>query len=210
MQYPFSFNDTYTDSYFTAYSFEEGMLTHEWGNITVTADAWGNIITPEDTYNNTLRVKSERIYTDSVWMSGIFIYATTVTQTDYAWYTATSHTSVIDSSVTGDGSSIGYRSDAVGVGEESAVPSQIKDYPNPASNQVNVEFPKEITSNTKIYIYNLLGKQVARFEKTGDNLFSADISTLAPGEYIIPIKSNAKNYTTTKFIKTIVTTQQVK
>ncbi|RLD86710.1 MAG: hypothetical protein DRJ09_11520, partial [Bacteroidetes bacterium] len=82
MQYPFSYSDTYTDSYFSAYTFE-GMLTHEWGNIIVTADAWGSVSTPVDTYNNTLRVKSERIFTDSVWMSGIFLYANSYTQTSY-------------------------------------------------------------------------------------------------------------------------------
>jgi hypothetical protein len=201
MQYPFSFSDTYTDTYFSAYNLAE-LLTHERGNITVTADAWGSVTTPEDTYSNTLRVKSERVYTDSVWMSGIFLYVNTYTQTDYEWYTATSHTPVISISNTGDGSSVTYRTDGVGIGEDQAHQSQINIYPNPATNKINVKLPKGTNTDMYIYIFDLQGKQVAQLKKTGNDQFSADISALASGEYVIPIKINSEKYTTTKFIKT--------
>jgi len=201
MQYPFSYSDTYTDSYYTAYSLTEEMLTHEWGNITVTADAWGSVSTPENTYNNTLRVKSERIYTDSIWVSGIFLYANTYTQTDYEWFTATSHTPVISISITGDGSSVNYRTDAVGIEDELLGHLQINAYPNPATNRININLPEGSNGNMDIYIFDLQGKQIAQLKKTGSNQFSADIRTLTPGEYVIQIKSNSTKYTTTKFIK---------
>ena len=72
MNYPFSFSDSYTDTYYADYTIVEGMLTHEWGNVTVTADAWGSVTTPAGTFGNTLRVKREMVYTDSVWMMGTF------------------------------------------------------------------------------------------------------------------------------------------
>ncbi len=201
MQYPFSYSDTYTDSYFSAYTFE-GMLTHEWGNIIVTADAWGSVSTPVDTYNNTLRVKSERIFTDSVWMSGIFLYANSYTQTSYEWYTSTSHSPVVSISITGDGTTASYRTDALGVGEELLTHSQISVYPNPATNKIYVKLPKGSKPDMKIYILDLQGKQVTQLIKTGSDEFSADIRLLIPGEYVIPVKMNATKYTTTKFIKT--------
>ncbi len=201
MQYPFSFNDTYTDSYFSAYNLAE-LLTHEWGNITVTADAWGSVSTPAGTYNNTLRVKSERTYTDSVWMSGMFLYANTFTQTSYEWYTSTSHSPVVSISITSDGTTASYRTDALGVGEEFLTHSQINVYPNPATNRIDIKLPEGSKVNMDIYIFDLQGKQLAQLKKTGNDEFSADISALAPGEYVIPIKISSTKYATAKFIKT--------
>ena len=202
MQYPFSFSDTYTDSYYSAYSLTDEMLTIEWGDITVTADAWGSVSTPAGTYNNTLRVKSERVYTDSVWVSGLFLYANTYTQTDYEWYTATSHTPVISISITGDGSSVTYRTDALGIDNALLGQSQINAYPNPATNTINISLPEGSNGNMDIYIFDIQGKQIAQLKKIGHNQFSANIGSLAPGEYVISVETNSTNYTTTKFIKT--------
>jgi len=200
MQYPFSFNNTYADSYFAAYSAVEGMLTHENGTITVTADAWGSVTTPAGTYNNTLRVKSERTYTDSVWMNGVFVYANTFTETDYEWYTASSHTPVISISDTGDGTSATYRSETVGI-EDNPLLSEVSIYPNPAGNTIYIKLPESDIENAEIYIVNLTGQQLSQLENTGNRKFSADISGLVPGVYFLRIKSSPGNLTTTKFIK---------
>jgi len=200
MQYPFSFNNTYTDSYFAAYSMVEGMLTHERGTITVTADAWGSVTTPAGTYNNTLRVKEERTYTDSVWMNGVFIYANTFTETDYEWSTATSHTPVISISETEDGSSAVYRSETVGI-EYTPLLSEVSIYPNPADNTINIRLPENDFENVEISIVSLTGQQLLQPENTGNNKFSADISGLAPGVYFLRIKSSSGNYATSRFIK---------
>ena len=196
MEYPFSYNGSFTDSYYTAYTLN-GVDIHEHGNVTVTADAWGSVSTPAGVYNNTLRVKSEYTYTDSVFMMGTFISATTNSYTDYEWYTATSHTSVISISVSDNGSSVSYRSDGVGIDEQAGLRYRMHIYPNPATNRINVDFPgKTEDSNTEVYIYNLAGKQVARCIKTGNN-YSADINRLAPGEYLI----KSGNRYAAKFIK---------
>ncbi len=202
LKYPFSFSDSYTDTYFASYSFVEGMLTHEWGNITVTADAWGSVTTPAGTFGNTLRVKREMVYTDSVWMSGVFLYANTFTQTHYDWFTATSHTPVMSISITQDGTTATYRTDAVGIDEDGILNSQISLYPNPATDRINIELPDGVKGNTNIYLFDLAGKQVAHYEKTGNGKFVADITALKPGEYIVRIKSSNRNQLTAKFIKT--------
>ena len=146
MKYPFAYSDTYTDSYYTSYSLMEGMLTHEWGNITVTADAWGNVSTPEGTFN-ALRVKSERIYTDSIWVSGIFISAITYTQTDYQWYTSTSHAPVMSVSISGDGSTASYRTDAAtAIGENQLPDVQVNIFPNPVTDRLTIQTDKKIKS----------------------------------------------------------------
>ncbi len=195
MEYPFSYTGSYTDSYYTAYTLN-GVDIHEHGNVTVTADAWGSVSTPAGVYNNTLRVKSEYTYTDSVFMMGTFISATTNSYTDYEWYTATSHTAVISISVSGDGSSVSYRSDGVGIDEQTGFQCQMYIYPNPATNRINVEFPGKMSNNTEVFICNLAGKQVVQGIKTG-NKYSSDISALPSGEYII----KAGNKYVGKFIK---------
>jgi len=200
MQYPFSFNNTYTDSYFTAYSAVEGMLTHENGTITVTADAWGRVTTPAGTYNNTLRVKLERTYTDSVWMDGIFIYANTYTQTDYDWYTATSHTSVISISETGDGTSATYRSETVSI-KETPLLSPISIFPNPVGNTLNIKLSEGDIENAEISVVNLAGQQMLQLKNNGNHQLQADISGLAPGIYFLTIKNNSGAFSTKRFIK---------
>jgi Tol biopolymer transport system component len=63
--------------------------------------------------------------------------------------------------------------------------------------------PEGSKGKTDIYIFDLYGKQVAQLKKTGSNQFSANISALTPGEYIISVKDNSSGeHTTSKFIKT--------
>lgn len=50
MQYPFSYNNNFNDTYFAAYEFL-GILTHFRGSLVATADAWGSITTPDGTFN---------------------------------------------------------------------------------------------------------------------------------------------------------------
>jgi hypothetical protein len=200
MQYPFSYNDTYSDTHYSSYTAAEGMETHENGTITVTADAWGSVTTPAGTYSNTLRVKSVRDYTDSVWMSGMFLYANAYTETDYDWYTATSHTPVFSISQTGDGSSATYRTDAVGISDNVTL-SQISIFPNPASHSIHVRLPETCIENTQINVISLTGRQLLQLEKTGCRQFSADISALAPGVYFLSVKNSWRTVTTSKFVK---------
>ena len=200
MQYPFSFNNSYTDTYYSAYTATEGMLTHEKGTITVTADAWGSVTTPAGTYNNTLRVKSVRNYTDSVWMSGMFLYANTYTETDYDWYTASSHTPVISISETGGGTSVSYRTDAVRI-KTTPFFSQISIYPNPACNSIHVKLPDRNSDNAQIDIISLTGQQVLQLAKTRNHQYSADISGLASGVYFLTVKNSWRTVITSKFVK---------
>ncbi len=199
MQYPFSFNNSYADNYYTTFTIYGGMI-HESGNITVTADAWGTVKTPVATYNNTLRIKKEKVYTDSVFVGGIFISATTKTVTDYEWYTATSHYPVLGISVTESGNSLTYSSQATAI-EVNKILSQISIYPNPADDNITVELSDEVTGNMEVSIVNLMGQQLSELHKTGNKRFSADISNLPSGVYFIRVNGDAINSTTSKFIK---------
>jgi len=201
MQYPFSFNDVYTDTYFFIFP-SDLMLIHERGTITATADAWGSVKTPAGTYNSTLRIKKEKVYTDSVWNTGgDLMSVTTHSLTDYEWYTTTSHYPVLSIEVTDDGASgISYASSVTGI-EDNPLLSQISIYPNPADDIINVKLADGITEKLEIAIVSQMGQQLMQLAETGNNQLSADISGLAPGVYFLRIKSSSGNYATSRFIK---------
>jgi hypothetical protein len=199
LQYPFSFSDSYTDSYYTAYSLMEGMMTHEWGNITATADAWGSVITPEETYN-TLRIKKERTYTDSVWVAGVFVSANTYTQTDYEWYTSTSHSPVISISITNDGTTATYRTDDVtGVGEQQHPDAQVNIYPNPVTDRLTIQSDKKLKS---IRLLSVDGKMMNDVPVTNpENQQVIDFDRYPKGIYFIEVGFNDGETVTRKIIK---------
>jgi hypothetical protein len=104
-------------------------------------------------------------------------------------------------SITEDGTSATYLTDAVGISETGPFSSQISLYPNPATDRLNIELPEGITGNTEIYIFNLKGQRLLQLEKTGNHKFLANISDLISGVYVLKIKNSSKNFTTSRFIK---------
>ncbi|WP_299776523.1 T9SS type A sorting domain-containing protein [uncultured Formosa sp.] len=72
--------------------------------------------------------------------------------------------------------------------------SDIKIYPNPASNVINF---KNITSEHQIMIYNMMGQKVLNYTITQANN-SVNVSKLPKGMYIISFKDYTTNF---KFIK---------
>lgn len=67
-------------------------------------------------------------------------------------------------------------------------------FPNPANNEVNVEVALESGKNGNIEVYNAIGAKViaqpAMFN-TGDNRVSLDVSSLAPGNYMLAVKTDS-------------------
>ena len=199
LQYPFSFSDTYTDTYFTSYSFMGEMVTHEWGDITVMADAWGTVSTPEGTYN-ALRVKSESVYTDSVWVSGVFISATTHTKTDYNWYTSTLHTPVFGISVTEDGTSVSYRTNLTGTGEQQSRNVQVDIFPNPVTDNLTIQSEKALSC---IWLLSVNGRQMDKisFGTALTNRYSMKLGMYPEGVYFVKLKFDDGSILTKKIIK---------
>ena len=200
MQYPFAFNDTYTDNYFYDYP-SALMLLHRRGTIITIADAWGNIKTPAGTYNSTLRIKKLMVYTDSVWNNGGELMSVTAhSETVYEWYTATSHYPVLHIQVTEAGTLISYTSLVGGI-ENNPLLSQISVYPNPANDIINVKLTDVISGKVEISLLNPKGQTLTQLTETGNRIFSTDISRLASGAYFIRIENNSGSFATSKFIK---------
>jgi len=199
LKYPFSFSESYTDNYYASYSMMEGMTTHTHGTAIVTADAWGSVTTPTGTYN-TLRIKRERTFTDSVWVSGIFISATTRTQTDYEWYTSTSHTPVVSISVTGDGTTATYRTDYISGVEEQQLPDvQVSIYPNPVTDHITIQAEKKIINIRLISANGRLLNEIPL--TTPDYQQSVDFNKYPKGIYFVELRFDKGATVTQKIIK---------
>ncbi len=80
----------------------------------------------------------------------------------------------------------------------------VRVYPNPTGGMLNVEIQAVDTYDSKVFVYDVLGKKA--FEKVetmskGMNLLQFDFSTLAKGPYIIQFMDNNGKLHTTKFVK---------
>jgi hypothetical protein len=82
------------------------------------------------------------------------------------------------------------------VGVEKEQTAGLRVYPNPASTQLNVEYP----GMEQILVRDVLGKLVQRVELQGQDQFTLPVSHLAGGVYFITVESVGNSYTT-KFLK---------
>jgi hypothetical protein len=66
-------------------------------------------------------------------------------------------------------------------------------YPQPADNTITFAYTLSARSGVKIFVYNLVGAQVAVFEQAagaaGINTAECDVSKLSPGIYFYIIKA---------------------
>lgn len=77
--------------------------------------------------------------------------------------------------------------DAVGIEEKML--NEVKLYPNPATEVLNIDFGKGSESSTQVMVYNMLGELVSEksaVRSTG--VLNMDIHTLKPGIYVVKIE----------------------
>ncbi|NOX86823.1 MAG: T9SS type A sorting domain-containing protein [Chlorobi bacterium] len=201
MEFPFSFNDSFTDDYFAVFEVI-GMTIHRRGTSTVTADAWGSITTPETTYGSVLRIKNESNIVDSVFMGSIFLMARTSSSTDYSWYTGDDGYPVFTITISQDEESTdttgSFKTTPESVGENTNNLSNIRVYPNPANNILYVSIPSENEDDLIISLLDLTGKEIIR--KNHDfsaqrNPVTLDLNNLSPGMYFLRVNDGQHSFT---------------
>jgi len=119
LQYPFTYNDTYTDGYkgISSVSFTEIRAS---GESVVLADAWGTLILPTGTYHDVLRIAILDVEVDSIYVNSFFTTATVTTRSQYIWYAPTSTSPLfsieIQSSIAGTDTIAFYSPTGAGIG----------------------------------------------------------------------------------------------
>lgn len=77
-------------------------------------------------------------------------------------------------------------------------------WPNPATDQANIEFTLQQGSNVNIEVYDVAGKMVASESiaaNTGINYHPVDVSDLRPGMYVVRLTGNSEQLTTRMVIQ---------
>ncbi len=199
-KYPFTFGNTFTDSFSGSFTFSTSGTAN--GNATVTADGTGTLNIPDGTFTNVLRVKSYQVINFSV---GIFP-AGSLKQTVYNFYHATQKFPLLTIdyttlTITGQTPSVttqvsGNKNNfTVGLKENVINNLNAKLYPNPADNVLNV-YIDDLAKAKEILIFNELGQKV--YKSVFEN--KIDINTLPKGIYIIEIKTEQGSFRK-KFVK---------
>jgi hypothetical protein len=171
-EFPYTYNTVINDTY----QYEIGGTIYPSNS---TYDAYGTVKTPYGTYTDVIRRKA-------VYDSGI----------SYAWFKTNPFSIIMtaDFSATDVYISV-YENTTLGV-KENEKELSINVYPNPATNQINLQLPNEITID-KVIITELTGKTVLELTQ---NLSEINVQKLGSGMYILQAFSGKEKFQC-KFVK---------
>lgn len=85
------------------------------------------------------------------------------------------------------------------VGEHQA--SSIKVFPNPASNQINIELPVTNGGDCEVLIFNSSGSLVFREIRSSTNRMTLNINSLPPNSYLLQVRLNSELFTRKIIVK---------
>lgn len=152
-----------------------------------------------------------RNHTDSTWIGTTFIGVNNSIVTDYEWYTATSKSSIFKISYIigdqfGDGDTSAYHtSQSVGIPESLETFENLKVFPNPASDNINISFSGHQDECIIIKVLNQQGQEVKNaqeiFVSRENQNFVFNLEGLVPGIYFISLSDADRNVTARKIIK---------
>jgi len=202
--YPFSYGASFSDPY--AGTITLGAITaNETGTITVTYDGYGTLILPSGVDTNVLRVHTVQLFVDSASLFGFPTVQTFQLET-YAWYKANYHsplmtilnTTQIGGSYTNKAVSYSPKQTATSTQITTRVENSLQLYPNPATNDLNIEYTSANNEEVRISLYDLLGKEVVvitdRFMQGRQNI-NYNTSTLPKGLYLLRVRSGGETIT---------------
>jgi hypothetical protein len=173
MQYPFTFNSSFSDV-FSANYLLNGIPTVRTGTINVSGDAWGTINLPLGSFTNALRVKYVILTKDSS-NPGVPIVITT-SLTSYVWfapgrkfpvfeivYTDVTINDIPQTPV----KSVSYTVNNIPIGImpiSNLVPDKFnlhQNYPNPFNPSTKIRVDIANSGHVDLKVYDILGKEVA-------------------------------------------------
>lgn len=208
LRFPFTYNDTYYDTW--AVQFVNGGYTfYRTGTTTVTADGYGTLITPNGTYNNVLRIHFVQVYQDSANIGGPYIVS--YNNDEYMWYKEGVHVQLatlynLTTSAGGPYTGGSYATGSLGVENAPLLISSVNLFPNPATDQVTVDFTLTENQAVEIKLFNDLGQQVKISQSVGGvqglNMLQLDVADLPEGIYFAQLLCKENVAATKRFVIT--------
>jgi len=203
MKRPFAYNDVYTDTFTTSFSFS-GFPLHGVGIATTQADGYGTLVLPDATYTNVLRVKQQRLEVDTVVGTGNIVNTNSYT---YVWFDNAHHSALlkIDSVYNPNyqSKSVSYLLDETpnGVAETRVLGAPL--HASIDGRAVTVFGSFESDAPYALVVYAANGDAFdARMDNVAANRLSASFGrTLPAGVYQVVLTQGTRRIGTTKVIK---------
>lgn len=212
MQYPFTYNSSFSDNFGANY-ISNGIPTVRTGTITVTGDAWGTINLPIGSFPNALRVKDVIITKDSSNQGAPVVFITSLTS--YIWFVPGKKFPVLEIIYTtllfngipiASSKTVNYNPHSTPIGIQqisSEVPGDYtlsQNYPNPFNPETIIRFQIGRLSDVKLIVFDIRGRQVTellnRNMNTGTYEVDWNASNYPSGVYYYRL--SAGDYSETK------------
>ncbi len=202
MQFPFTYNTTFTDNFSGSVSSSQGLSGTVSGSVTVTGDGYGTLKLPYNvTLNNILRVKMQENATVTT-LLGQF----TLSGTTYLFYD-TSNTNKLPIlkfyDLNLNGNQVKYVHsiyDAPVSVKEYAQNNQFSIYPNPVSNVLNISLSKPLKA--VVEIMDVTGKTIHQEVMSSQSSFlQMNVAGWPAGVYFISISDENGVRSVSRFIK---------
>lgn len=206
LHFPFAFNNTFSDPWAATFV-SSGYTWYRTGTTTVTADSYGTLITPGGTYLNVMRVHFVQVYQDSTYVGAP--YLVTYNNDEYMWYANGTHTQLavvytLTASAGGPYTGGSYINSSVGVNDVSNYIISSNVFPNPAANQLTVDFTLTESRKVDVQVFNTLGQQSEINQSadgiSGENTIKLDVSGLPEGIYFAQIVLDGNIAATKRFV----------
>ncbi len=201
LRYPFTYLDSFVDSYAGVITFL-GLTGTLSGNNTVVCDGYGTLKVPGKTFNNVLRVHSMQKYIDSVTLVGTTIDSYLVNS--YTWYMPDYHSALMTISTLTQLSTgteiqklVSYTAKSLLAAPQVENTVQtVEIFPNPATNQLSFKFNTTITEPVEISICDILGRIVlSGMAQNNSSIVSFNTEKLNRGMYIVKMQSGTQSET---------------
>lgn len=184
--FPLTYMSYHTD---TAYLVIDG-FSYQHHQDSMSYDAYGTLTLPTGTYTNVIRVHQTSIVTDSSF--GFPTWDVTTTQTEtYNWFDSGFHNPLLTITLdSANGNTVEYFVHGGPLNKKTpiAAVNELKVYPNPATNALNLSFDLQDNAGASITLTDITGRMVATIPteqiKAGQNNIVIPVSDLPAGMYI--------------------------
>ncbi|HAY34693.1 MAG TPA: T9SS type A sorting domain-containing protein [Ignavibacteria bacterium] len=216
LQYPFTFNSNFSDSYSSVYNNGIGN-SYLNGTVTTTGDAWGTLVLPNGSFSNALQVRNVTAHRDSSAIGGLVL---DFSSTAFTWFVQGKkfpvlevryNTIVLNGNPVFSGKFVSYSPDnpTIGITQINTIIADEytlgQNYPNPFNPATKIKFDiaagdKNLNTVINLSVFDQLGKEVAtlvnEYLSPGSYEVDWNASNISGGVYYY--KLTAGNFTETK------------
>ncbi len=199
MEFPISYQSTFSDTYERVMDMGSGISNQEVGAISAIVDGTGTLITPAGTYTDVLRIKLEISGDLNTIVNGQVVSAIPFSEVTYTFMKAGYKApllSLVNSDFSGQNTLIAtyLLGGTVGLDEISPV-SDLLLFPVPSNGEITMRFDLHESSEVEFNLFAIDGRLIDQLSKQilpkGENSIDLELpTTLSPGAYMVELKTN--------------------